>query len=166
MLHNIQKNMRTTFIFIFLFFSLNSYSQEKIPAATLKTLQGKSVNIETICKKNKIVVVSLWATWCVPCINELDAINDEYKDLQDEVDFKLLAISVDDSRSVKSVKPLVNGKDWDFDVLLDTNNDFKRKLGIYSIPATLVVKNSKIVKRFSGYKPGEEEELLKFLKTL
>lgn len=158
--------MKSTFILFVLFFSLNSYSQEKIPSATLKTLQGKSANIETICKENKIVVISLWATWCVPCINELDAINDEYEDLQDEVDFKLLAISVDDARSVKSVKPLASGKDWDFDVLLDTNNEFKRKLGAHSIPATFVVKNSKIVKRISGYKAGEEEELLKFLKTL
>lgn len=145
---------------------LSINAQQTIPSVSLKTLEGKTTNIQTICKKNKIVVVSLWATWCVPCINELDAINDIYDDMRDEVDFTLLAISIDDSRTVKSVKPLVNGKSWEFDVLLDTNNDLKRQLGIASVPASLVIKNGEIVKKISGYKPGEEEELLDFLKTL
>lgn len=141
-------------------------AQQTIPSVALKTLDGKSTNIKTICKENKIVVLSLWATWCVPCINELDAINDIYEDMQEDVNFKFLAVSIDDSRTVKSVKPLVNGKSWEFDVFLDTNNDLKRELGVVTVPATFIIKNGVIVKKISGYKPGEEEELLDFLKTL
>lgn len=141
-------------------------AQQTIPSVALKTLDGKSTNIKTICKENKIVVVSLWATWCVPCINELDAINDIYEEMQEDVNFKFLAVSIDDSRTVKSVKPLVNGKSWEFEVLLDTNNDLKRELGAVTVPATFIIKNGVIVKKISGYKPGEEEELLDFLKTL
>lgn len=153
-----------TILMLISFFTINA--QQEIPSVSLKTLEGKTTNIQTICKENKIVVVSLWATWCVPCINELDAINDMYDDMRDEVDFTLLAISIDDSRTAKSVKPLVNGKNWEFDALLDTNNDLKRQLGIASVPASFVIKNGKIVKKISGYKPGEEDELLEFLKTL
>lgn len=158
--------MRTIIFLLLVAISLNTYSQERIPATMLKNLQGKTVNIKSFCEENKIVFISLWATWCAPCISELDAINDIYDDMLDEVDFKVIAISVDDSRTVESVKPLVNGKDWAFEVLLDTNNDFKRKLGAFSIPASFVVKNGVIVKKSSSYKPGEEEDLLRFLKTL
>lgn len=146
--------------------AITTNAQQAIPSISLKTLHGKSTNIKTICKENKIVVLSLWATWCVPCINELDAINDIYEEMQEDVNFKFLAVSIDDSRTVKSVKPLVNGKSWEFDVLLDTNNDLKRELGTVTVPATFIVKNGVIVKKISGYKPGEEEELLDFLKTL
>lgn len=158
------KKIFSTILLLVAILTINA--QQTVPSISLKTLEGKTTDIQTICKKNKIVVVSLWATWCVPCINELDAINDIYDDMRDEVDFTLLAISIDDSRTVKSVKPLVNGKSWEFDVLLDTNNDLKRQLGIASVPASFVIKNGKIVKKISGYKPGEEEELLDFLKTL
>lgn len=154
------------FTFLMFTITLSISAQQAVPSVSLKTLEGKTTNIEAICKKNKIVVVSLWATWCVPCINELDAVNDIYEDMQDEVSFKLVAISIDDARTVKSVKPFVNGKSWEFDVLLDTNNDLKRQLGAATVPATYIIKNGKIVKKTSGYKPGEEEELLHYLKTL
>lgn len=158
------KKIFSTILLLVAILTINA--QQTVPSISLKTLEGKTTDIQTICKKNKIVVVSLWATWCVPCMNELDAINDIYDDMRDEVDFTLLAISIDDARTVKSVKPLVNGKNWEFDVLLDTNNDLKRQLGTASVPASFVIRNGKIVKKISGYKPGEEEELLDFLKTL
>lgn len=157
---------RTFFILLFTILALAVSAQDKVPSSALKDLRGKAVNIQSVCEDDEIVVLSFWATWCAPCKNELDAINDIYDDMQEDVDFKLFAISIDDARTVKLVKPLVNGKDWAFDVLLDTNNDLKRKLGIASVPATFVIKNSEIVKRISGYKPGEEDDLHAFLKTL
>lgn len=160
--------MKTILIYL-LFVTLawaNVVAQENMPSVTLKTMEGKTVNSQDVCEENKLTVVSFWATWCVPCINELDAINDVYDDMKDEVDFELLAVSIDDARTVKSVKPLVNGKNWDFDVLLDTNNDLKRKLGIVTVPATFIIKNGEIVKKISGYKPGGEDELLEILTSL
>ena len=77
---------------------------------------------------------------------------------------ELFAISVDDSRTVKRVKPLINGKAWDYTILLDTNNDFKRALGAATVPLTLLVKDNKIVYRHSGYSPGAEYELYKKIK--
>lgn len=158
-------HMKKIVIFTMFFLAFtHSNAQLKIPSATLKTLDGKSTNIQTICSANKLVVISLWATWCAPCKKELDAINDEYETIKEDVDFILLAVSIDDARTVKLVKPLVNGKGWEFDVLLDTNNDFKRKLGVITVPATVVVKNGEIIKKTAGYKPGDEEELFEFLK--
>ena len=138
-------------------------AQSSLPNLSLKDLNGKSINLSDI-SKDKTVVVSLWATWCVPCKNELDAISDVYEDWQDETDVTLYAISVDDSRTVKRVKPLVNGKDWDYEILLDTNNELKRALGAATVPLTLIVKNGKIVYRHSGYTPGAEDDLYEEIK--
>lgn len=152
------------FIYSFLLiFTLGVYAQEQLPNINLKTLDNETISLRTVSKNNELMVISLWATWCVPCKNELDAINDVYEDWQDETDVALYAISIDDSRTVKRVKPLVNGKDWDFEILLDTNNDLKRALGAATVPLTLVVKNGKIVFRHSGYTPGYEDELFEIL---
>ena len=105
------------------------------------------------------MVISLWATWCVPCIKELDAISEVYQDWQDETEVSLIAISIDDARTVKRVKPMINGKGWDYTILLDTNNDVKRALGAATVPLTILVKDGVIVYRHSGYAPGAEDEL-------
>lgn len=134
-------------------------SQNSIPNTPLKTLNGETTNLQEISNNNDLIVVSLWATWCVPCKNELDAISEVYSEWQQETNVVLYAISVDDSRTVKRVKPLINGKAWDYIVLLDTNNDLKRALGSSTIPLTLIIKNGEIVYRHSGYAPGSEEDL-------
>lgn len=138
--------------------------QNIIPNTPLKTLNGEITNLQDITSRNELIIVSLWATWCAPCKNELDAINEVYEDWQEETNVVLYAVSVDDSRTVKRVKPLINGKDWGFEVLLDTNNDLKRALGSTTIPLTLIIKNGEIVYRHSGYVPGSEEDLFAEIK--
>ena len=150
---------------ILLFFvSFGVFSQNELPNIDLKTIDGKSFNSQDLAKDGKVTIVSLWATWCVPCLKELDAISEVYPDWQDETNVELFAVSVDDSRTVKRVKPLINGKGWDYTILLDTNNDFKRALGAATVPLTLLVKDNKIVYRHSGYSPGAEYELYEKIK--
>ncbi|WP_375242730.1 TlpA family protein disulfide reductase [Lacinutrix sp.] len=156
--------MKQFFYLLVLLLSINITAQETLPSAEIKTLDGTSTSLQELGKNNDIIVISLWATWCVPCKNELDAINDVYTDWQDETGVKVYAVSVDDSRTVSRVKPLVNGKAWDFEILLDTNNDLKRELGAATVPLTLIIKNGKIVYRHSGYTPGAEDELFEEIK--
>ncbi|WP_460217950.1 TlpA family protein disulfide reductase [Psychroserpens sp. MEBiC05023] len=151
---------------LLLAFSMSAlvFAQDVLPKMQIETLDGDNINLADISKDDQLVVLSLWATWCVPCKNELDAISDVYDDWTDETNVKLYAVSVDDSRTVKRVKPLVNGKGWEFDILLDTNSDLKRQLNAPTIPLTLLVKNNKILFRHSGYTPGSEDELYEKIK--
>lgn len=146
-------------LFIALVFSFAfAESQTSLPEISLKDLSGKEVALESI-SEDKTVVVSLWATWCVPCLRELDTIAEVYEELQEEFNFELIAISVDDSRSTRRVKPAVMGKGWEYVVLLDPNNDVRRHLGNPNVPLTLIIKNGEIVYRHSSFTPGAEDEL-------
>lgn len=149
-----------------LILSMNSFAQNEIPSIDVKTLEGETVNIREVSNQDNVVIISLWATWCVPCIKELDAISEVYEDWQDETNVELIAVSVDDSRTVKRVPSLINGKGWEYNILLDTNNDLKRALGASTVPLTLVIKDNKIVARHSGYSPGAEDELYEKVKKL
>ena len=137
----------------------NSSSQKFIPDLGLKTLNGESIRSVEAINQNGFTIISFWATWCIPCINELDAINEVISVWSEKEDITVLAISTDDSRSKKRVKPLINGKDWVFDVISDTNQDFKRAMGVVGIPHTIVTYKSEIIHRRIGYTPGEEEDL-------
>lgn len=149
---------------LFFLLSLSIVAQNELPNIELTTIEGKTINFQKATTSDNIVIVSLWATWCVPCLKELDAISEVWDDWQDETNVELIAVSVDDSRTVKRVKPLINGKGWDYTILLDTNNDLKRALGASTVPLTLLVKNNKIIFRHSGYSPGSEFELYEKVK--
>ncbi len=147
-------------------YAIIAFPQQDLPNLDLKSIDGKTVAISDVTNKEGITIISLWATWCVPCLKELDAISDVYDEWQEETNVQLVAVSVDDSRTVKRVKSMVNGKNWDYTVLLDTNNDLKRALNASSIPLTILVKNNKIIYEHSGYNPGAEFELYEKIKSL
>ena len=134
------------------------------PEATIRDLKGHKVNIKAESDEGKTVVLAFWATWCGPCMLELNAINDKIDDWRSEAEFQFYAVSLDDSKTVGRVQPMVNGKGWDFDILLDTNNDLKRLLNFSTPPFTVIVKNGKIMYKHLGYQPGSEDELFEKIK--
>lgn len=140
------------------------FSQKNIPNIKITTLKGKSVSIKSQLSKDKVTVLAFWATWCVPCINELDAISDVYEDWQEETGVAIIAMSTDDSRTQKRIKPMINGKGWDYQILLDKNQELKRALNITLIPHVVVLKGNEIVFRHTGYAPGAEDELYEVIK--
>lgn len=152
---------------LLLFIGFSAFAQKELPNLNLTTLEGKTVSLKNdFTEKDKLYIFSFWATWCTPCIAELDELNDLQEEWKKSVNFEIVAVSTDDSRTQKRVKPLTNGKGWEFNIALDSNQDFKRALAIVNIPYTIVVKNQQIVHIQNGYVPGSENELLEKLKTL
>ncbi len=145
--------------FLFLVIGNLNAQENQLPEVTLTNLDGDNINIHDLANVEEPIVFSFWATWCMPCIKELNAINDVIEDWRDETNVKFYAVSVDDSKTVTRVNPMVNGKGWDYEILLDTNNELKRQFNIATVPHVILVKNGKIVFRHSGYQPGAENEL-------
>ena len=159
--------MKKSLLLLLLFVGINCFSQQVLPNVTINNLEGKSITIKSsFAEKDKLYIFSFWATWCGPCVQELDAISDVYEDWTKELNVELIAVATDDSRTQKRVKPLVNGKGWSYSVLLDTNQDLKRALGISNVPYLIVVKNGKIIFTENGHTPGGETELFEKLKEL
>ena len=151
------------FSFILYLITYSSSSQQFIPEVSLKTLNGESIKSIEAINQDGFTILSFWATWCIPCINELDAINEVISKWNDKENIKVLAVSTDDSRSKKRVRPLINGKDWIFDIVSDANQEFKRAVGVVGIPHTIITYKSEIIHRRIGYTPGEEEDLFEVI---
>ncbi len=150
-----------------LFVSVTAFAQKQMPSINLQDLNQNSVNVyEDFAEEDKIYIFSFWATWCAPCINELQDINDYYQDWKEELNLEVVAVSVDDSRTKKRINPLVNGKGWEYTILLDTNQELKRALSIANVPYMIIVKNKEIVGIHNGYSEGVIEELYNELKAL
>lgn len=142
-------------------------SLSKLPEVNIQTLDGSVFNTKDIQNDGKPVIVSLWATWCKPCIAELLAIADEYEDWVEETGVKLYAISIDDAKTSARVAPFVKGKGWEYTVLLDVNSDFKRAMNVNDVPYMCILNgNGEIVWQHTSYAPGSEEEVYEIIKSL
>jgi peroxiredoxin len=127
------------------------------PSVNIKSLDGKTVNIQDFVGKGKVTVISFWATWCSPCKRELDAIADIYPDWQDEYDVELIAITIDDARGVAKVPAMVAAKGWEYTVLSDSKQELQRALNFQTVPQTFLLNAAgEIVYTHSGYSPGDE----------
>lgn len=162
---NYKKMKYFTIALILLSFSL--FAQKQLPNLNLNNIEGKTVSLKNdFLEKDKLYIFSFWATWCTPCIAELEEMNDVQDDWKKTLNLEIIAVATDDSRTQKRVKPLVNGKGWSYNVLMDSNQDFKRALSIANIPYTIVVKNGNIVHIQNGFVPGNDKVLYDKLKSL
>ena len=165
--------MKKTIVLIaVILLSISLYAQEgiltrTIPAVDIKTLTGEMFNTSGIDNEGKPIIISFFALWCKPCLRELTAIADVYEDWQDETGVKLVAISIDDSRSMPNVLPTVNGNGWEYEFYSDPNGDFKRAMGVNMIPHVFILDgDKKVVYQHTSYAEGGENELYEIVKKV
>ena len=138
----------------------------------LKTHQdnnfGKSNFYKEYYSKDKLTVLNLWATWCVPCVGEIPDLN-SVKDKYKNESFDFISLSIDND-SIKLVKFLSKGKFNFTDVTMDNlkyrnailntleGEKADNVITSQSVPITYLIKNNKVVAKIDG--TVEKQELL------
>lgn len=159
--------IKSLVLFAFLSFAAHAQDVRKLPAVDIKKLDGTSFNTSGISNDGKPIIVDFWATWCKPCIEELNAINEQYADWQKETGVKVVTVSLDDARTMNRVAPFVNGRSWTYESYIDPNGDFKRAMNVNMPPHTFLLnEKGEIVWQHVGFQEGSEDELYKALKAL
>jgi len=154
--------MKVTYvIMLVLFFSNLIFAQpeteggRKGPNFKLENLEGDITELYNELGEGPILL-SFWATWCKPCIEELVEYKKIYNDFKDK-GFKMFAISTDNERTVAKVKPFVKSKNYNFPVLLDTNSDVARIYYAQAVPFSVILNDEGyIVYTHLGFMRGDE----------
>ena len=155
---------------MFLMFALVmgfSASAQTLPDVKIENQEGKVISIREVVDGTPMII-SFWSTTCKPCVMELNAINNNLPDWLEEVDMKVVAVSVDDARTVSRARAMTQGQGWDdYTCLYDKNQDLKRAMNVSLTPHTFIVDGEgNIIYSHSGYTPGSEEELFEKIKAL
>lgn len=154
-------------VLIFALLSITFVSAQQIPSVNLKTVEGKTINTSELDNDGKPIIISFWATWCKPCLRELNAIHEMYADWQDETGVKLIAVSTDEAQNVNRVKPLVDRFGWEYEVWLDPNGDFKRAMNAHTMPTVIIIDgDGNVVETRYGYTDGSEMHLIEKVREL
>ncbi len=120
-------------------------------------------NLQTSDLKGKVVLISLFATWCGPCQVELAEIEKQlWPKYKNNKDFRFIVIGrehTDEELSKYNEK-----KGFTFPLYPDPERKAYSKFAEKSIPrAYLFGKDGKLINASVGYKPGDVEEVIKLI---
>ncbi len=133
------------------------------PDFTLRNLQG---NLEGLGDyRNKVIVLNFWATWCVPCLEEMPAFEKLYRRYRSE-GVTVLAVSLDKG-DISKVKNFIDTHNLTFPVLIDSDGIAEKLYPSFTIPFTYVIdKEGRVVARVDGAKNWASSETFAALEIL
>lgn len=141
-------------VFAALFFLVSASSLSARPAPPFKgeLLGGGRVALLQSLKPQRGLLVCFWASWCVPCLEELHHVAEK---LKNDPNFPLdvLTINVDTSETSSDVKPTVKLHNLKFPIVLDPKHEiFSKYQDAKTLPfSVLVGPTGQIEHTFTGF---------------
>lgn len=134
------------------------------PGFRAELLDGKRTSLEQNLKNGRSLMVCFWASWCVPCLQELKEITTRLKE-EPHLPLDILAINVDTSETASDIGPTLKLYGFDFPVVLDPKHEiFSKYQASKSLPfSTLINDKREMVKTFSGFDEKMFDEVKKNL---
>jgi len=126
---------------------------EMVKNCTLSDLQGKPAVLP--CKKEKVLVVNVWATWCGACrleIVQLTQLHQEFKNSNVDI----VGITLDQAEP-KTLVPLIKSFNIPYPVYLGKSDQVLASLSVFALPTTVIFDgNGNQYKKLIGYHDKEK----------
>lgn len=152
--------MKNLLVMLFCMVALCNATAQSIPNVQVENTDGKVISTASLTG-SKPLIISFWSIACKPCLQELNAINDQLEEWREKADFDVVTVSIDDVRLKATAKARATAMGWDFICLFDANQALKRAMNVSLIPQSFVVDaDGNIVFSHSGYTPGSEQLLI------
>lgn len=152
--------MKTLTIVLLIFWPVVwlSAQQKQMLSTELTDLNGNKTNSWEIVEPGTTTVLVFWKSSSTKCCDNLENLQSAWVDTLKDRGVKLVAICVDCNGNWSHIKPIMKGKNWDFDSYIDLNGDFKRAMGVTDIPCTILLDHEQnMVCRYYGFCSGDSE---------
>lgn len=132
------------------------------PDFTLDSRTGKPLSLAQY--KGQVVMLNFWASWCVPCKQEMPLLEDIQKKYS-KLGFTLIGVNVEpDSKAANAVLEKIPVS---FPVVYDTQSKVSKAYDVSGMPSSVFIdRKGQIRVLHRGYKPGDENEYLNQIRTL
>ncbi|MGH7321655.1 MAG: peroxiredoxin family protein [Candidatus Rokuibacteriota bacterium] len=126
------------------------------PDFTLPTPSGGSRELRAL--RGTLVLLTFWATWCLPCVEELPALERLHRELSRH-GFTVLAVALD-VQGAKVVTPFWEKSGNTFPTLLDPRQHVATRYGAWALPtAFLIDPGGQVVARIQGPRPWDSADI-------
>lgn len=144
--------------------ALHSEPQE-VPTDTVFTdADGGALRLADYA--GKVAVVNFWATWCPPCRKEMPSLDALEATLGGE-DFVVLPIATLRTKQAGAVKFFTDIDVQHLPILMDTNGDLARAMGVRGLPVTVILdREGREIGRLTGEADWASDETLALLRAV
>jgi len=132
------------------------------PDFTLTDLDNNSVTLSSL--RGKIVMVNFWATWCIPCTNEMPYFQKAHTEWSGDKELVILAVNQLEGKG--TVKSFMDSRGYTFTALLDLAGDISDDYGTTSIPRTFFIDTDGIIQYVEIGRFNSQSELDDVLNSL
>lgn len=156
------KKILTLSVLLLFLFTSKAFSQGY--DFDLQDTDGNSVQLSELLKKGP-VFLQFWATWCVPCKEEMKVLNELYGKYKDS-GFVYVAVSIDDQKTSSKVKPFIESKGYKFTTVFDSDKNVFTNYGGQDPPFSVFLdRKGNVLKTYSGYIQGDDAKLESDIKS-
>jgi len=126
------------------------------PDFRLQTLDGDWLTLSDELD-GKVVYVTFWATWCVPCRREMPHLEKLYEELADQ-GLLIIGVNTDPPGTTSKIKPYIKRYGLTYPTALDPDNNVLDKYNpTRELPyAVLIDREGNVREVFPGYRKGDE----------
>lgn len=145
--------------------SLDAMESDGLPAFEAKRLDGALVKLSDFA--NKAVIVSFWASWCGPCLEEFPSMIELIEKTKGTV--QLIAISQDSSSDeIKAfLKAFPGSSNPNIHILWDEDHSVGRLYNADRLPESFVAdKQHKLVRKIVGSINWSTPEAIEYMKSI
>jgi len=115
----------------------------RAPDFSLQTLEGGVLQLSGLF--GQPFLISYWATWCGPCMNELSILGRIYAEYQGQ-GLKIVTINAIEQDNLSQVQQMVMEQGINFPVLLDKDEQFARSYQAMFFPTTYYVDQNGVIR--------------------
>jgi thiol-disulfide isomerase/thioredoxin len=140
----------------FLLFTLLLITEFTFAQSNIATVRENEIKSLINKRDGKILLVNIWATWCVPCREEFPDLVKVYEKYKDKVDVAGISVDYPDEVSSK-ILPFVKKNQVNFPIYVNGITSAEKFIDIFdkdwngAIPATFIYdKNGKQIKKIYG----------------
>ena len=139
----------------------DSKSNYEVPSSLVKLFDtNQTVNTIEIFQSDKLYLLNIWSSWCVPCRDEHPIL----MQLKKNDELKVVGMNYKDTKKNANnfLKELGNPYD---NIIFDNKGTNAIEWGAYGVPESFLINNNKIIKKYIGpLNKGSIEEIKSFIK--
>jgi len=130
---------------------------------TVPSPDGKAIKLADY--RGKVVFLNFWATWCLPCREEMPTMERLHQRFKD-TGFVILAVSVD-AEGAQVVTPFVKEHKLTFPIGLDPKMTLAERYGVRAIPSSFLMdRKGRLVALALGPRDWDSKAAHAFIESL